>query len=368
MLGQAKLSSADSMRSKGLAGTQQFYTVQALRAMAAMMVVLHHALQLIEDRLTHRPAHYWPGGALGVDIFFVISGLVMTLSSHPLLRAAHGARTFLARRMERVVPLYWFATSVKLLLLFAIPGAALNHFPAAWHIVSSFLFFPPGGGDSYFPVLVVGWTLTYEMMFYLLFAIALALRIPLTGFLMVTISSIAVAGCVVRPNGMGVLFLLNPIVLEFLYGVLLGRTVQLRRLPGAMLSWILLVAGAGVLMAMAYEQGWVMRPFACGLPALAIVTGAVGLEDQLRARIPKWVLRLGDSSYSLYLTHGLVLPVVGLLVARLHRTDLLTLILVVIACLLLSVAVGEGCYHAFELPLIRFFRGRRLQAAPVLDR
>src|ERR1700675_3528856 len=96
------------------------YGVQALRAIAALMVVLVHSIYLWHTRILHEPdPRYWMNGAAGVDIFFVISGLVMTLSLPGMSRFKHKARVFLWRRITRIVPLYWFATTLKAVLLVA---------------------------------------------------------------------------------------------------------------------------------------------------------------------------------------------------------------------------------------------------------
>ena len=88
-----------------------FYTLQALRAAAALMVVLDHCIYLWLVGVRHRPdADFWMNGAAGVDIFFVISGFVITVSLPGLEKSAMPAVEFLRRRITRIVPLYWIAT------------------------------------------------------------------------------------------------------------------------------------------------------------------------------------------------------------------------------------------------------------------
>ena len=109
-----------------------------------------------------------------MDIFFVISGFVMMLSSGRLLEKAHPARLFLWRRALRILPLYWLVTAVKLVLITIHPALSVRGRPSAWHIVASFLFIPslnPEGEVR--PLITPGWTLSFEMMFYVLFALSL---------------------------------------------------------------------------------------------------------------------------------------------------------------------------------------------------
>jgi len=88
-----------------------YFLIQVLRAIAALMVVVFHTTTMLADR-NALPVREWVNGASGVDIFFVISGFVMTVSSAPLRKSRHPARTFMARRIERIVPMYWLVTTL----------------------------------------------------------------------------------------------------------------------------------------------------------------------------------------------------------------------------------------------------------------
>ena len=340
-------------------------TVQALRAIAAAMVVLHHLLTVIKQHSSHGTAGQWMGGTTGVDLFFVISGLVMVTSSSGLA-TKHKARTFLLRRIERIVPPYWVLTTIKVLLVLTIPAVFMKGLGSHWHIAASYLFLPAFNDGDYFPVLLAGWTLTFEMLFYFLFAAALALSWPLIGFLSVTICLVAAGGVFVHPGGPGLVRLFDPIVLEFLYGVLLGYVVKAKRLPQRSICLVLLIGGGATLMCLASHQSMWARPFACGLPAFAVVAGAVGLEGYARDRLPLWLLELGDSSYSLYLTHGLVIPVLFVFITRIRLTTPLETVGSVALEMFVCIAVGELFYRLVELRIIRFFRGRRRAAVPVV--
>ena len=91
--------------------TTNFLTIQALRAVAALMVVAYHAFDLWAVRITQSSGGYWTNGAAGVDIFFVISGFVMVVSSRKLVGQPGAALTFMRHRIVRIVPLYWLLTT-----------------------------------------------------------------------------------------------------------------------------------------------------------------------------------------------------------------------------------------------------------------
>jgi len=180
--------------------TQQFTGLQILRFVAAMLVAVMHITQAISIHVTGRgDAHYWGAGSAGVDIFFVISGFVMAITTQgepargPARLAA--AWVFIQRRILRIVPLYWFYTLLKAALLLAIPALAVKSTIEPVHFAASLLFIPmksPWGLVQ--PVLPVGWTLNFEMLFYMVFAIAIALGAPRVRFCLTVFLALFLAG------------------------------------------------------------------------------------------------------------------------------------------------------------------------------
>ena len=334
-----------------------FYNVQALRAVAALMVVAHHAIicwrdLLVGDANVPLP---WENGAAGVDIFFVISGFVMAVSLPGGAGGTERARSFLRRRLVRIVPLYWCFTTLKLLHLWwsTPPGERVGG--GWWHVVASYLFIPSmdGYGLSY-PLLPVGWTLTFEMLFYGLFAVALALEVVPLAFLAPTLGLAALAGwsgVVPWP-----VFLVQdaPLVLEFLFGVILGQGALRGRLPGGVWAVALLAGGFAAISVVPVPHAW--RTFAWGLPAAAVVAGALALEGKTGRRLPRWLLEAGNASYAIYLVHLPVLAVLWPIMRRLGRTGDSALVEVTVYALGLSLLAGEAVHRWIELPLLRWTR------------
>jgi len=116
------------------------------------------------------PLSFLPLGA-GVDLFFVISGFIIVYASEPLFGKANAAE-FLRRRTLRIVPLYWLALTMRLALLAVAARAGMKAFPDGAMIAASYFFIPydcQGFGPDYpFPILDLGWSLNYEIFFYLL--------------------------------------------------------------------------------------------------------------------------------------------------------------------------------------------------------
>ncbi len=323
--------------------------IHALRGVAAMLVVVYHATVVAVDRSSGIPATpVWNTGQAGVDIFFAISGLVMGFTYYRQNRRSWSE--FLKRRLIRIVPMYWLATSLKLGLMLAVPVFAIHSRFVPWHVLASYLFIPAKNADgTVYPLLWVGWTLSFEMLFYALFALALALRAPLLSFLAPVLTVLALVGLARTHDWPAAAHLLDPLLLEFLGGLVLAwalsKGFNLRRVPSALL---LLCAVATLLLVPGTTYATPARALLWGVPALAIVT--VGATA--RWSPPALMLKLGDASYSIYLAHAFVMTLLGIVISRVQpHTPLLVLCL--LASIASSAAVGVLSYTLVEAPMLR---------------
>lgn len=283
-------------------------SVQALRAIAALSVLAFHIGQWM-------PAPKAIGSA-GVDLFFVISGFVLWLA---VSRKDQGPATFLRDRAVRILPLYWLATATVVALVLIDP-ANLPTIQLTWpHLTASLALIPHNdpAGDP-FPILPVGWSLTYEAVFYALVALSLLFE-PARRFgtLALGLMMVWLLGYVVYP--LGPMFA-NPLMLEFLAGAVIARLYVAGRLPGFRISLGLGVLGLGllVLQADAVNDPGYWRALAWGGPCALIVASAVGLEAAGRWRDLAKVSVLGDASFSLYLWHWPIVWLVGRWLAPHH--------------------------------------------------
>jgi exopolysaccharide production protein ExoZ len=334
-----------------------FLTIQALRAVAALFVVLFHAFETWGERVDPTaPGVNWENGAAGVDIFFIISGFVMVISSRRLVAQASGWLIFLRHRVVRIVPLYWLLTTVKILAVMALGGIVLRTGLGFNFVAGSYLFLPVTDSAGHFrPVLPVGWTLTYEFLFYLLFATALAIQVDILRIVVPGLGLIAVAALVRTDSWPAWTILLDTIVVEFVFGVMLAKwTLRGFRLSPA-IAGALVIGGFGLILMlpMISENA---RVLTWGIPAFAIVAGAVSLESLVATTLPFWLLALGDASYSIYLSHGFVLPALGLLFGRIVSPGVWTEGLTIVLCLLVSSFVGWLVFRLIETPMLRALR------------
>ena len=283
------------------AAGERMQSLQAIRALAIMLVVLHHSVGWARF------------GGFGVDLFFVVSGFVIA-SMQP-----RGAGEFLARRFLRIYPIYWLLSLPFLLT------ATLE----AGRLATSITLWPFWGASVSHPYLLVAWTLCFEVMFYCAAAFARwNWRVPVLLYV-----SASIFGLVTDNEVAG--FVGNPLILEFLAGAALTRVPPCWR-RGA----IAVVLALAILSVVPHAQiaGWrafdpqfgAMRLFAWGIPAMLMVYGALSAERFLARFKP--LSKLGDASYSIYLVFGplttLIAPVsaaaafAGSLLAGLavHRT------------------------------------------------
>lgn len=248
----------------------------------------------------------------GVDIFFAISGFVMcaAVESRP-----QSPREFLAARLARIVPIYWLLTGAASLVLLA--GLNLFGWPgfSLYQLLGSLFFVPTFAEGIYLkPVLFVGWTLNFEMLFYVLFALSLFVKSKSLQKLLVFAMLIGLVLANQLIGGELLSIWGHPMVLEFLGGMAVWLLLQ-RWTPSRAQSLSALVIGAvafpGMQLFFSVPTLSTYPQMFFGVPAALLVLGAAGLEKQGLFLNNKPMLLLGDASYSLYLVHIFVFAAVG---------------------------------------------------------
>ncbi|ALN72956.1 acyltransferase [Aureimonas sp. AU20] len=332
--------------------------IQWLRAVAALMVVAAHIKIALDLRyyglsFEQSPLSPFPFVA-GVDVFFVISGFVMAHSSQSLHGQSGAWRTFLLRRLARVAPLYWLMT-VLLIVLLIVARVPVWAETTPTQIVASFLFFPAANPDGVpLPLLDIGWSLNYEMLFYAVFALFVGWRqrIALGATFAVLIIGV-VAGRWLTPSSLALRFWSDPIVLEFLLGIAIYLVVSRGfRLPDA-LRW--LVGGAGLLLFFAFPQiDFTWRFLQWGIPSGLMVLAAVSGRRETRSSVAEWA---GNTSYAIYLSHFFVIR--ALLFGLEHlgiRAPAVWLVGFPIGVVLGTLIAASVLHYGFERPVLRWIR------------
>jgi len=277
--------------------------IQVLRALAASMVAFHHILMGRSGSLLTTLSEY---GFVGVDLFFVISGLVISHSMKDKQRNLETAVGFLKRRFLRIYLGYWPFFVFTLLIRYIINPEDIPKL----QIVHSFFL---SSTDVFELVLPISWSLSYEIYFYLVYFISLLIPIKYTkhGFLMLTLTLIAViiGFPIKRDTHLG--FLLSPFVVEFLSGLLIGFYLSKCRSKILALICILgFIASYYFGFAIEAKQG-LYRLMTFGVSSFLLVFIAVIFENVHLNQAPNFMVTLGDSSYTIYLSHLMFLIVIN---------------------------------------------------------
>jgi peptidoglycan/LPS O-acetylase OafA/YrhL len=346
--------------------TITFDGVQALRGLAACMVVVYHATGLwgVAAHGEGR-AGLWDNGAAGVDLFFIISGFVMAVSTLGKDDGPGAARTFMERRLVRILPLYWLITTALLVKLTMTYGrmAPQDHvLVTVPYVLTSYLLIPyRNSTGSIRAILLQGWTLYYEMFFYVCFAAALAVRGKVVRTLTVGLGLLSAVGFFYNESWPAFFSLLNPLLLEFLSGLLLGRAVQLGRSINKRAAGVLGCIALAVLFVVPAPHTLPMQRLLWGVLSFFVVQGAVCWEDSLGGRVPSWALLIGDASYSIYLAHYSAIHLSERVLVKFHiliegagglGNELAVVALYIAVCVLLGLAI----YRWVEWPMTRSLR------------
>ncbi len=300
----------------------------------------------------------------GVDVFFVISGFIMVYASRPLF-AQPGARSvFLARRFARIAPLYWAVTTIYLLIAWVLPSVLNQPVPSAWKVAASYLFIPATRPDGLVqPLYSLGWTLNYEMFFYVLFAGVLGLRFRAALLcLLAMLLGLVVAGSIAPlPQPLG--FWTDPIILEFAFGVGLGflhhrgailtRPIRLALVAAALAMLALGPLGSGGELTLA-------RPLQWGLPAAALVAAAALTGDRAAnsGLLTRLCAALGDMSYAIYLIHPFVIRGIAEMAVRTGIAGLIGPWGFVVAALAGTLVAASVVHFFLERPVTAWVRRR----------
>jgi exopolysaccharide production protein ExoZ len=325
--------------------------IQILRFFAALAVVAFHVLgappkgfEVSESALSFALSY----GGRGVDLFFVISGFVIFYATHA---SKLTPAEFLRRRVERIVPLYFFVIFAVTMLAVTLPATfGTPDWYTSRHIIKSLAFVAFTDGDM--PVVYVGWSLEYEMYFYLATALLMALTRDVWRNIVLTFSAIAIVGQL--PGVAAALgnyaFFTDPMILEFVLGVIVGNVFVNGRI-----GWPMPVAAACAIAAVLVSDP-TNRVIVSGIPAACLVAAAAWAS---RKRIdPSWperaLARLGDASYSIYLAQVQTVSLASLFVANLAPAIPPLLLLSVTSCIV--VALGLALNILMERPLLRLCR------------
>ena len=344
--------------------------LQVLRAIASLLVVLLHCTTNMAEVL-HK-SFLWNSfifGGSGVDIFFVLSGFIITYTSFRSFANWDKLGTFLQRRFVRIFPTYWIIITGIIALQLLLPISYRSHFDLAPEkLMQAYLLLP-----GHPMINGVSWTLTYELFFYVLFATAFL--IPLKNW--IYYFSLAYIVCIIGLRFSGYNFtgrnnwlhlITFPQNIEFFMGVLsvalIPRLPQKFAIPFVFGGILLFIASA---IFFSHQRQVTNDDFnrviMFGIPSFLIIAGLVKYELLKVINIHNVLLLLGEASYSLYLLHLPLIAISVKILAKLQIQSALALHLIILLLVVLVSALSIYFFKWIEKPLINalnaFFKNRR---------
>jgi exopolysaccharide production protein ExoZ len=344
-----------------LATRCRFESLNALRGVAALLVVLCHVAAFVgeEPTLWHRYGIYLSlrGSALGVQLFFVLSGLVIYISHRSDVGRPSTAPSFFWKRFRRIYPVYWIFFLLTVLKHEGTAGSYLSYQSNPFVIVSGIVLVHL---FSYQTNMVVAWTLFDEVLFYLAFSTLLlnkrigaaVLFLWLGTSLYFLVPSEGYWSLVFSPNH-----------LLFGMGILVAWLLERNYRAPARMIFCIGVAGFIVCVAIAGQMArGITVHLAAGLAAAAILFGAADLERRNHLTVPRWLGFLGDASYSIYLAHFMIISAVARFSFSHWRALPVPIGVWMVLLFLAGTAAGIATHMLVEMPLLRML-GKRPPAS-----
>lgn len=346
---------------------KKLLSLQGLRAIAALLVCCFHARMLLNGDFDYG-IFFFGKGNIGVQLFFIISGFIMVYTTEPppsqgLIRA----NFFFFKRLLRIVPLY-----VVLTLIIIIFSGAVAYYlkPSGFWELIRILAFVPIKNDT---PLLVGWTLSYEMLFYVLFAFSLLFKkwryyflyalFFVFIFIIPLFSHKDFSLFHSEMNYFNFLWLnlaTNGMMLFFVAGMIIGNTYKKIQLPNGISLVLLLVS---ILLFLAYYFGLFSFPLAdllfCSLLLFAVVHCEKSNESW---HIPQFMVYLGEISYSIYLVHPIVIIFLPAFLTKLGMGAIADSQWIFLLVVLVTIFVSMCTHRFIEQKFTQFLRSRLLSA------
>lgn len=325
-------------------------SIQYLRGLAALAVVLHHASGAILVHYAVEQKDFYSWGAGGVDLFFIISGFIMMYITFD---KEVSVLDFLYKRVVRIYPIFYVYATIALIIFIISPDSINRSASAPTKILPSYLLIPY---TEFVNLVQVAWTLVYEVHFYLLFAVSLLLinkyRYIFTGFVLSIVSVSSLIGY----GSFYFKYMSDPIILEFMFGMVLYFLISKKFIKD---MWFLLSLLFFSLCTLMLNDGLPGRVLYYGIPAFLLMYSVLSLDIngclfKSENKISNFLVKLGDSSYSLYLSHSFVLGAGVIILNKLHLINNTTVQFMIVLLSIGAIIWGWISYQFIEKPIISF--------------
>lgn len=320
--------------------------INAARAISCLLIVFYHITQYLGSN--GLPIWY-PLHTPGIHLFIVISGFMLVYTT----RESDTGVRFLLKRLARIVPLYWTLTLCVILMAswrgWLFPGTDLS-----LHGIATSLFFVPSENfvGHIHPILFTGWTLNYIVLSYALFAIAMFAPFKYRPYVAIALLVAFMALASQTPDPVMRRFWTDPFLLELIVGMVAAMLIK----KTSVLQWasrhsmwpMIIVSGTALMIAAAWPMTAVERAFSCGLSTGAFVFGLALRDVQRRSAKEGPLQPVARLSYSIYLVHPLVIPLVGWMIAGRLGWPELEVFVIVVASFAVTIVVSSFTHPMIE--------------------
>ena len=335
------------------------YSLQLVRGIAAILVLLHHITSIIYKNSNYEYAlGIFDYGSIGVDLFFILSGFLIFTLHYQEIGYSNKLGIFFKKRLIRIYPVYWVVTLALIPIYFIMPSFGVGYESDPGVILKS-LFLIPQDHD---PILGVGWSLVYEVFFYIMFGLFILLgkkpaAIILSAWMVASISLLNF-----EFGNYFFKFLFSPIIFEFLLGCLMAfllLNVRFKQSLSIFFLGAVTFLGAVLLDEFVFDslsREGIVRVLIYGISSFLIILGIILIERQGNFKSNRMMTYFGDASYSIYLVH---IPVILFLNKVFDFLGLYgTLSYPIATSILALVTLGSGCifHNLIEKPLLSFLR------------
>ncbi|MBT2689228.1 acyltransferase [Bacillus sp. ISL-47] len=348
----------------------KFSLIQVFRGIAALLVLIHHGAYTGEEYLNYEYLNgIFKVGWIGVDFFFILSGFIIYYVHSKDIGIKTKMKTFILKRFIRVYPIYGIMTTFLLFLFFIVPNWGVGYETSIDVIIKSFLLFP----QEHAPIISVGWTLEHEIFFYIMFSLLIFLKPKYS----VVIASMWIIGIV--SNSVGIInlekkiflnFVFSNYNLEFIFGCIVGyiflnykvkynKSLILMGIIGFISGWYFV-----------YQDDLIryttLAILVFGISFSLIVLATVNVEKSNKIKVPKFLLVLGDASYSIYLTHFYILLLLFKVLSKLESINPFNDFITITCTFIIAIILGVMFHIVIEKPLINFLNKNILKQRPPL--
>ena len=352
---------------------KKFNLLQVLRGLAAILVLLAHCDLIFNQNYNQ---DFWfkifNFGGSGVDFFFVLSGFLIFYLHQKDIGNKDKVVSFFRKRITRIYPIYWVVLTVKLSASWILSYNSDVSQRSSLEIIKAFLLFPQDRTILSSSFLGVSWTLSFEVFFYIIFGILMAIStrwsfLIIAAWILGTLANFT--GLIdLSQSDVLLQFVFNEYNLEFVLGCLAAFLVCKYK-SSSNQGMALLCVGIFLYTLSAINMNYkiveISRIIGYGIPSLLMVIGSTYLETYKNIRVPNILTYIGDASYSIYLMHGFAINNITKLILKVSPESTQNIFLINFTGIFIAlIALAFGCliYSCIEKPLIHIVKPKLAKA------